>query len=72
MKTNLFYRWIHISIIVCTFGIVLSSCEKIEEIPPRQEGSADRAYKMPDPTPLTIDELTIVEQIREEYKNNVN
>lgn len=72
MKTKTIYKWMRTTIILSAFGGVLLSCEKIDEVPPRTENSAGRSYKMPEPVPLTVDELNVIEQIRKEYKDNIN
>lgn len=72
MKTKTIYKWMRTTIILGAFGGVLLSCEKIDEVPPRTENSVSRSYKMPEPVPLTVDELNVIEQIRKEYKDNIN
>ncbi len=46
------------------------ACEDINELPPRTDSSSGKTYKMPDPVLLNAAEIAIVDQIREEYRNN--
>lgn len=49
---------------------LLSSCGEPDELVPRQSNSINHSYKMPDPVPLSVEEVSIVEQIRTEYQES--
>lgn len=49
-------------------GIVMGACEKVDEMPPYKESSASKAYKLPDPTVMTADEVAEFNAIKAEYE----
>lgn len=52
---------------------LLTSCEDIDELPPRTESSTSlQYYKMPDPVLLTAEESAQVDAIRQEYEESIN
>lgn len=55
-----------------TVTLILAGCSNIEPEPPRKEGSMNKEYKLPDPTPLTADQCEEYNNRNAEYRNNVN
>ena len=49
------------------------ACEKADEMPPRidKNATANRVYKLPDPTSLTNEERDMVDSVKNEYENAV-
>lgn len=55
-------------LIVCISGAsFLSGCESIDEVPPKTDTST-KAYKIPDPTPMTSQDYNDYNAIRAEYE----
>lgn len=50
-------------------GFVVLSCEKYEEVPPRQTYAA-KSYKLPDPEPLTQEDRDVISAQEKEYNEN--
>ena len=61
-----------ISLSIVTAGIALSSCEKVDEVPPYKESSSTKVYKLPDPTIMTAEETAELKAIKAEYEAAVN
>lgn len=62
------YIYIIIGVIGFSIGLAFTSCERYDEMPPRQETSVtSKRYKLPDPVILSADEQAEVAQIRAEY-----
>jgi hypothetical protein len=51
--------------------VLLTTCDKVDEIPPITESTTNKTYRMPDPVPLSAEESALVEQIRQEYRNSL-
>lgn len=49
-----------------------TSCESVKEEPPMNEYTSGRAYRIPDPTPMTAAETSEFNEIRNEYRNATN
>lgn len=59
---------IYVMLTVMIAGVALSSCEKVDEVPPYKESSTSKAYKLPDPTLMTADETAEFNAIKAEYE----
>ena len=53
-------------VLVSFFG-----CQKINNEPPRVEGSQNKVYKFPDPLPLTVEQRNIITNINAEYNEAI-
>lgn len=51
---------------------ILSSCESYDEVPPRNESTTNKAYKIPDPTPMSTSDYAEFNSIRDEYTKGTN
>ncbi len=72
MKNN-WYKIDFKKITMFSFAILISlSCSKVESEPPRQEGSAKKEYKLPDPTPMSAQQRDEYNRRNREYQENVN
>ena len=60
-----------ITLVLIGSGILLSTCNKVDELPPVSESTSNKNYRMPDPVPLSIQEAELVEEIRREYRNSL-
>ncbi|MDO4780256.1 MAG: hypothetical protein Q3992_04440 [Bacteroides sp.] len=49
---------------------IITSCESVNEEPPRTENVTFLKYKMPEPEPLNGDEQAVVNEIEKEYKES--
>lgn len=49
---------------------LITSCESVNEEPPRTENVSFLKYKMPEPEPLNGDEQALVSEIEKEYKES--
>jgi len=47
----------------------LCSCEEIDEVPPINESTTNKSYRIPDPEPMTSADVAAFNAIREEYQN---
>lgn len=56
------------------FGITIlfSSCESIDEVPPRIDDNTSVLLDMPKPVPLTTEERAEINAIRDEYESITN
>ena len=58
---------------LCTSAFLFTSCEEIDELPPRTDAStSSQYYKLPDPVLLTAEESAQVDAIRQEYEQSLN
>lgn len=59
-----------LSITVVVLAVTwMSSCKHVDEEPKLNEGYATN-YRVPDPEPLTDEDLAVVEEQRAEYEKN--
>ncbi len=55
-----------------SLGCMLCSCEGIDEVPPVNESTTDKSYRVPDPVPMTASDIADYNSIREEYEQSTN
>lgn len=48
------------------------SCEKIEEVPPLNESTNNKVYRIPDPENMSASDIAAFNTIRDEYNAAVN
>ncbi len=60
-----------ITLVLIGSGVLLSTCNKVDELPPVSESTSNKNYRMPDPVPLSIQEAELVDEIRREYRNSL-
>lgn len=56
-------------VFVALTGFAVLSCDKYEEVPPRQTFAA-KSYKLPDPEPLTQEDRDLISAQEKEYNEN--
>lgn len=59
------------ALVAAAFSCFFTSCESVEEEPPMNEYTSGRAYRIPDPTPMTAAERSDYDAIRSEYQNAI-
>lgn len=71
MKNNIFK--LALTATMCIGMATFCACEKTDEMPPRvdKNATANRVYKLPDPTSLTNEERDMVDSVKNEYENAV-
>lgn len=52
--------------------ILVSSCESIDEVPPRINDNTSATLNMPKPVPLTTEERAEINTVRDEYESIKN
>lgn len=71
MKNNIFK--LALTATMCIGMATFCACEKADEMPPRidKNATANRVYKLPDPTSQTNEERDMVDSVKNEYENAI-
>lgn len=66
------YRYSALRLIFSALLLVPSmiACEKINEVPPRTQGTYSKKFQLPLPVRLTDEERAYVEALRDEYETH--
>lgn len=60
-----------IAVLFCLSSVITTSCDKPNELPPKSTAiNINANYKMPVSTPLTEEERSVLNTIRDEYDNS--
>ncbi len=65
MKKIIIYASLLISVPV--LPLTMTSCEDIDEVPPRKDHSTGKSYKLPDPVVMDAADIADYESIKDEY-----
>lgn len=60
-----------IFLLVIFIGAILSSCNDVDEVPPRASTITEKRFELPMGTPLTQEERSILNAMRSEYENAI-
>ena len=53
-------------------GILLSSCEKLDEVPPELNSMNDLKLNLPDAEPLNEEDAALIGDLKDRYLNAIN